>query len=260
MDSRMSPPQMTHYRSVQNRAVEGEPVTTVHVVFNGGDPARTGCWWEPGPVDTCCCCFPLRTGVGILATLDVLAFGEWASYYSWNALKKAAEWLLETNEKIYAENCGEGTRPDSEVECKQLAEAIEQNQEAVDHLSDPTIYVVIYVLVALSMASGALGLLGVFGSHAKAARFYMWTWLPRFFAGVVVALAFGATINDMTLLFRGWRLFWFIYFLKVVWSYQEVLKTRVIRASSLETAQGAAVNVEPTSVPAGDDGSSARLV
>ncbi|CAN0261582.1 unnamed protein product [Pylaiella littoralis] len=158
----------------------------------------------------------------------------------------------------YAKNCGEGTRPDSEVKCKQLAESIEQFQEAVDHLS--YLYVTIYVLVAFSIASGALGLWGVFCSHAKAARFYMWTWLPRFLAKVVVALAFGATITRMTLPFWGWELFWFTYFSKVVWSYQEVLKRRVIRAPSLEIAQGATRNFELTSVHARDDGSSARLV
>lgn len=65
------------------------------------------------------------------------------------------------------------------------------------------------------MISGALGLWGVYGSNTKAATFYMWTWFPRYLVRVLTEFASDMTMDPTMLFFWGWRLFWFLYFLKV---------------------------------------------
>ncbi|CAN0346252.1 unnamed protein product [Ectocarpus sp. 8 AP-2014] len=87
---------------------------------------------------------------------------------------------------------------------------------------------------AVPMICGAIGLWGVFASHARAAEWYLWTWLPRLLLFVLAETTRWPVAH--TFLYLLWlfmiafRLFKLLYYIKVVWSYQEVLKRRIYRA------------------------------
>ncbi|CAM9912940.1 unnamed protein product [Ectocarpus sp. 4 AP-2014] len=103
----------------------------------------------------------------------------------------------------------------------------------------------LYVKGAVSMICGAIGLWGVFASHARAAKWYLWTWLPRFLIGRKKTTVTGtlphAFLYTSELFWYALQLFCFLYCIKMVWSYQEVLKRRVNLAPP--SGSGSARNV-----------------
>lgn len=68
------------------------------------------------------------------------------------------------------------------------------------------------------MTFGAVGLWAVFASSARAAKLYLWTWLPRFLIGVAMALMTGWTV--LHTYFGAYSLFWFLYYTKVISVYR----------------------------------------
>lgn len=66
--------------------------------------------------------------------------------------------------------------------------------------------------VAVSVIFGAIGLWAVFCSDARAAKWYLWTWLPRYLVEVATAFVGGWTVL-YSYVFSYW-LFWFLYYTK----------------------------------------------
>lgn len=64
------------------------------------------------------------------------------------------------------------------------------------------------------MFAGAVGLWSFFGSNAKAAKLYLWTWPPRFLIREGTAFVYRAPLKRNILL-EGIRVLMFVYFLKV---------------------------------------------
>ncbi|CAM9940983.1 unnamed protein product [Scytosiphon promiscuus] len=173
--------------------------------------------------------------------------------------KEALQLLLDTSEDMYASEC-EGARTVSDEHCAQLAENIGQLQEDVDNISVPPI---LYVRVALSMIAGGIGLWAFFGSNATAAKVYLYTWPLRYLGAILSTLvSYGSAISKSPplQLVEVLRLIIFLYYLKVVWSYKEVLERRAHPTGSLGTTQDAAGDMELNSLSAGDTGASRDLV
>lgn len=73
-------------------------------------------------------------------------------------------------------------------------------------------------IVAVSMTAGVIGMWAFFGSNATAAKFYLYTWLPRYLVAVLsTIIAYGVAIKGSMplLLIEVVRLLFFSYYLKV---------------------------------------------
>ncbi|CAM9881463.1 unnamed protein product [Ectocarpus sp. 4 AP-2014] len=149
--------------------------------FNGEGGVRRQWWWQPGPVDSCCFCCSLRAGVGILAANDLFQRGIYTAFFSRGDVEKVLPTAIAILQSAYDKDCKDA--PVQTEDCLQLSHKIEQmefNLELFDNLP-----VIVYVEAVMSMLAGAVGLFAVFKSNALSAKIYLWTWLPRFFVGMV---------------------------------------------------------------------------
>ncbi len=64
------------------------------------------------------------------------------------------------------------------------------------------------------MLAGAVGLWAFFGSNATAAKFYLWTWPPRFLIREATAFVYRAQLKT-NIVSEGIYLLIFMYYLKV---------------------------------------------
>ncbi|CAM9986782.1 unnamed protein product, partial [Ectocarpus sp. 8 AP-2014] len=163
------------YRQVE----QAEPVDEAR--FNGEGGVRRQWWWQPGPVDSCCFCCSLRAGVGILAAKDLFYNGIWAAFYSRSDVEKMLRTAIAILQSAYDKDCKDA--PVQTVDCLQLSHNIEQAEFQVELLDN--LPVIVYVEAVIAMLAGAVGLFAVFKSNALSAKIYLWTWLPKFFVGLV---------------------------------------------------------------------------
>ncbi|CAM9124424.1 unnamed protein product [Ectocarpus sp. 12 AP-2014] len=207
--------------------------------------------------------------------LDFLALGYWVQIFllssAFPRTEETEEALGSANRISYDLNC-EGETPVLDPhECGLMAEKLTNVERMWDSEADldasvqaPLFF--LYVEAAAAMICGAIGLWGVFASHARAAKWYLWTWLPRLLVGLVmtakspVAQTF---LYPLGLFLFPSGLIRLLYNIKMVWSYQEVLKRRIDRAPPSESgsARNVGGDVELNASRRGDDpGSSTHLI
>ncbi|CAM9850318.1 unnamed protein product [Ectocarpus sp. 6 AP-2014] len=229
----------------------GEPIRLTDINGTSGVRSEAAWWWEAGPVSSCCCCFPLRVGVGILAMVHFLACAnlEIIILGSANSLSKGSGEISNI------------LRPSPLTNAEQMWD-VDDNAR----VSTQVLLFFLYVEAAVGMICSAIGLWGVFASSARAAEWYLWTWLLRFLfeLGMPVKWPVAHTfLYPLRLFLYSSKLFWLLYHVKVVWSYQEVLKRRIYHAppSGSGSARNVGGDVELNASRRGDDpGPSTYLV
>ncbi|CAM9249263.1 unnamed protein product [Ectocarpus sp. 12 AP-2014] len=219
------------YRQVE----QGEPIDEAR--FNGEGGVRRQWWWQPGPVDSCCFCCSLRAGVGILAASDLFYNGIWAAFYSKGDVEKILQTSIAILQSVYDKDCKDA--PVQTEDCLQLSHNIEQaefNLELFDNLP-----VIVYVEAVIAMLAGAVGLFAVFKSNALSAKIYLWTWLPKFFVGVVARYTLRAEMKQYgidnsdgpgVVISELMSVVFLLYYVKVAWSFHQRLKARSGNSSS----------------------------
>ncbi|CAM9817487.1 unnamed protein product [Ectocarpus sp. 4 AP-2014] len=207
--------------------------------------------------------------------LDFLALGYCVQIFrlssTFSRTEEMGEALRSSNRISYHLNC-EGETPVLDPhECGLMADKLTNEERIWDvganALADIQAQLFfLYVEAAVAMICGAIGLWGVFASHARAAKWYLWTWLPRFLFVLAMTAKLRVTptfLYRLGLCMYAFRLFWLLYCIKMVWSYQEVLKRRIYRAPPSESgsARNVGGDVELNASRRGDDpGSSTHLV
>ncbi|CAM9339208.1 unnamed protein product [Ectocarpus sp. 12 AP-2014] len=107
-------------------------------------------------------------------------------------------------------------------ECGLMAEKLTNvermwDSEANLHASIQAALFFLYVEATVAMICGAIGLWGVFASHARAAEWYLWTWLPRFLFGLAMTVKWPVEhtfVYPLGLFMYAFRLFWLLYGIK----------------------------------------------
>eukprot|EP00752_Nemacystus_decipiens_P002296 g2173.t1 len=209
-----------------HQVVQGEPLERSGR-FNGEGGVRKEWWWEAGPVDSCCFCCSLRAGVAILATIDLLYKGVWTTFYETQQMENTAANALSQLEPLYEQRCtGAMAQTDDCLQAAHMIELLKDEIQIFDHL--PAAF---YVQGGIAIIAGIAGLLAVFNADALAAKVYLWTWLPRFVAMVVTEWCLYAKMKEVGLNPNlAFNIFWqiveclfVVYFVKVLWSYQNRL-------------------------------------
>ncbi|CAM9126125.1 unnamed protein product, partial [Ectocarpus sp. 6 AP-2014] len=205
--------------------------------FNGVGGVRKDWWWQPGPVDSCCFCCSLRAGVGILAANDLFLNGIWSTFYSRSHMEKMLHAAIEILQSVYDEDCKDA--PVQTEDCLRLSHNIEQAEFQVELFDN--LPVIVYVEAVIAMLAGAVGLFAVFKSNALSAKIYLWTWLPKFFVGLVarytmcaVMKQYGIDNSDGPGVVIGGLMgvVFLLYYVKVAWSFHQRLKARSGNSSS----------------------------
>ncbi|CAM9354776.1 unnamed protein product [Ascophyllum nodosum] len=212
-----------------------------HIITVGG---QRKWWWQSGPVDSCCFCFPLEVGIVILAGMDVAAssFLLWMFELVKDMMNTAATNLELIMEREKYENSCSGDSPTmTENECQLLEQQLKFLQSGLNvYQHPPAIFYVyeyiMYIILLVGLAGGVAGLVAGCGSNTLAAKLFFWSCLPGLFlrtASLTVWFVTGQ-IGSISIVF--WVLnavyyFFAIYFAKVSWSYYAVLKARDVNTS-----------------------------
>lgn len=220
---------------------EPEGESSGRLIGDGG--VRKEWWWKAGPVDSCCFCFSLRAGVTILATIDLLYFGIFATFYLPQQMEYAAHVTIARNDALYAKDCTGGNALSQDCQDIKSQNALMENEmQLAEHL--PAAY---YIDGGIAIIAGIAGLLAVFNANALAAKVYMWTWLPRFVAMEAAEWMtyarkkeIGFQENLLEVIISGIIDFVIVaYFVKIVWSYHNRLNGSSNNSSSAsEPAEG----------------------
>ncbi|CAB1104655.1 unnamed protein product [Ectocarpus sp. CCAP 1310/34] len=180
---------------------------------------------------TCCFCCSLRAGVGILAANDLLHTGIWTAFYARGYVEKMLQTAIAIVQSLYDMDCKDA--PVQTEDCLKRSHEIEQMEFQVELFEN--LPVIVYVEAVIAMIAGAVGLFAVFKSNALSAKIYLWTWLPRFFVGLVARYTMraemkqygidnnnepGVVINELV------TAIFLLYYVKVTWSFHQRLKAR----------------------------------
>ncbi|CAN0255759.1 unnamed protein product [Pylaiella littoralis] len=225
----------TAYVPVGSEFEEGRPLGN-RSRFNGERSARRGWWWQSGPLDSCCFCFSLRTGVGILSAVDFLA-AAWALYFVY--LLKWMNTMLEANKDVvlHEPQCMKMSGAEA-ARCNEYIEQLVQDGFALAAIMS-------YGAAAFFLAAGTTGLWAVVSCNLRPATLHVWTWLSA------------AIVRLLLLSMLGWVLGWKslliplvdIYHFKVVRSYRQVLARGGYRAPSPGSTQNEGPRLELSSFP-----------
>ncbi|CAM9941051.1 unnamed protein product [Scytosiphon promiscuus] len=198
--------------------------------------------WKLDRRRRCCFCCSLRAGVAILATLDLFYKGIFGTFFALKDAEESFNHLLDQAKSEYARLCS-GTRAQSD-QCVQMDHAIQQLTSLLDSIANqPPIF---YVQGVITIMAGLAGLYAVCRSSALAAKVYLWTWLPRFFAMMVMQYITYTRQKELgidqhkktAVITQAINLVVFAYFIKVSWSYHQRLKHRFGDVSSAPVAEG----------------------
>ncbi|CAM9605084.1 unnamed protein product [Ectocarpus sp. 8 AP-2014] len=190
-------------------------------------------WWQPGPVDSFYCCFPLTCGVIYIAAVEVVVgilimFGN-----IWMATTQ-----LPTLQDQYASQC-EGAAAEREG-CTDIADLIGSLSVG---LLLPTL-----LLWVVNIAGSMIGLWAVLYSNARAAKIFFQSRVLVFVMGQVnlfihvIASSKPKTMEYLATIafYSAFGAFCSLYGVKVIWSYQILLLRRSSRRQASSSSDAAA--------------------
>ncbi|CAN0353996.1 unnamed protein product [Ascophyllum nodosum] len=188
-------------------------------------------WWcQEGPVDNCCCCFPLRTGMGLLS-LDNLLSSVMAFHIRGSAIRVVKQLRLE-----YSSSC---SKDDVAKMCKELSQRINEKENEADFAISflPVFCVMGFAVMFFSFVGIGAAVTG----NSRLAKIYMVVY-PFLFVFNIAMLVLRVAVAPSTLtgevqLVYIIGMFFIAYYAKVSWSFfkrRKVMEDRqlAINASS----------------------------
>ncbi|CAN0442001.1 unnamed protein product [Ascophyllum nodosum] len=195
-------------------------------------------WWcQEGPVDNCCCCFPLRTGM-VLLSLDNLLSGVMTFY-----VRKSAVMVVNQLRRTYYLSCSKGGATET---CKELSQRINEKEDEANFAISflPVFYVVGFALIFFSFVGIGAAVTG----NSRPAKMYMIVYPFLFVFNIAmlllrVAVAPSTITGEFQVAYIT-SLFFMAHYAKVSWSFFKRRKVMEDRQLAIDaSSQGHTVGM-----------------